>query len=71
MAKALSLALALILGGCTAQAMTQEEKDWQLICSFAPHRAGQPIGILEQRAMTRLDVWSLSVEELDEQCLSR
>ena len=69
-----SILCALLVGtllGCATPAQQQAHQDWEEVCRYAPHTAGQEIGLLEQRAMTRQDLWRYSVEELDRRCAER
>ena len=65
------LAGALLLAGCATPQQQQVNADWAILCDQAPYGAGQEISPKEQRAMTRLEVWKLSVEELNQQCQTR
>ena len=60
--------LLLPLIGC---APSQAEVDWRTICASAPYGAGQAYSPSEQRAMTRLNLWIRSVEQVNQDCASR
>lgn len=45
------------------------QADWILICEEAPLTAGHEYEPREQRAMTRLDLWRYSVEEVNRMCV--
>ena len=68
MAQALSVLIALMLLGCATPQERQAQQDWRIICANAPHTAGQEIDRAEQRAMTRVGAWTLSVDEVDARC---
>lgn len=53
-----------------AESATQQ-RAWDTICDYAPHVGGQEIGVLEQRAMTQVDAWDMSVEAVDAYCVTR
>ena len=61
----------LSIAGCETDIHRQANADWAILCDQAPYGAGQEISAKEQRAMTRLGAWTLSVEELNQQCQSR
>ena len=54
--------------GCATPQRRAEQADWRTVCANAPYGEGQSITASEQRAMTRLDLWKVSVEELNRQC---
>ena len=67
----LVLFFALSVGGCASAQKRKEKLAWAEICSNAPHVAGQSIEQREQRAMTLVGAWAMSVEELDRACEKR
>ena len=70
----ISLLNALWLQGCdsvAAKPVAQRDRDWQILCANAPFVAGMEVSYAEQRAMTRLDAWKLSVEQVNEACAAR
>ena len=58
----------LLLIGCATPQQRQTRHDWHTLCINAPFVAGMEISYAEQRAMTRLKVWGLSVEEINARC---
>lgn len=57
--------------GCAPAVASEESRAWSTLCANAPFTAGMEISYAEQRAMTTLEVWKLSVEELNAQCQTR
>lgn len=66
-----SLIFGLLGSGCASPEQRQLARDWALICEQAPLGPGASISAQEQRAMSRVGAWALSVEQVNARCASR
>lgn len=57
-----------VLGTGCANVISPEQQAWHTLCEDAPYLAGMSISPKAQRAMTQLDLWKYSVEDVNEMC---
>ena len=65
----------LLAAGCShaqlSPLLIQQKADWDKVCAEAPYGLGQGYTPSQQRAMTRLNLWHKSVDEVNGLCQSR
>ena len=64
----LGLAGSFLLAGCASPQQRQAKADWKILCDQAPYGPGQELSAKEQRAMTRVGAWEMSVEAINARC---
>lgn len=60
-----------LLTGCATAHERHEAHAWRLVCEDAPYEAGMSIDPQAQRAMTALDLWKRSIEDINAECATR
>ena len=54
-----------LLASCAPAESAATRHAWTVLCANAPFTAGMSISYAEQQAMTHLDVWKLSVKQVN------
>lgn len=57
-----------VVGASCTRSLSPEQQAWEALCEDAPYLAGSSISPKAQRAMTQLDLWKVSVEDVNEMC---